>query len=570
MRSLPISGVFLAAAILSPIIAGAQTVDTPPSLLYRVEPEYSAEATRARVQSTVVLSIVVGEDGKAHDVHVAQGAGFGLDEKAIEAMDQWRFTPGTHDGHPAAVPAQVEMNFSILAKNDKLDHSGQRARLNFTLPPDATRPELAVGMLPGNPIASGDQSLRFHLRVDGLGLPKEVTVLSSNDAVWEKQVLRVIQTWRFRPATVNGTAVLVEGVFEIEHSGPLEAPAPMIVQTETDEASTPTRHIPAPLPVLGLIARSNHTATRLANGTVLLAGGLAPGANPHELSSAQTFDWATRAIANTGNMLAARQNHTATLLKDGTVLIVGGEAEGKALASAEIFDPSTGRFSSTGTMHEPRKSHVAALLPDGRVLICGGGADPATTEIYDPRSKSFRQAARMTAPRVYFSAVVLKDGRVLLAGGGSATAEVFDPESGAFSATGGMTAARAAFSATMLNNGQVLMAGGDGPSGKEFGSAEIFDPVANAFHATGPMAAGRGGYVAVLLSNGKVLLTGGKGGAAGLTEIYDPATGTFSAGPLLAGDHVNHTATLLENGSVLVAGSSVPDSGNSAELISAQ
>src|SRR6185437_2579184 len=133
------------------LLLAQSTGDTAPTLLYREEPEYSAEATRARVQSTVTLGITVGEDGKAHDIHVTQGAGFGLDEKAIEAMDKWRFNPGTHDGRPAPVPANVEMNFDILARNDKNDHSGQRARLNFTLRPHATRPELMVGQLPGNP-----------------------------------------------------------------------------------------------------------------------------------------------------------------------------------------------------------------------------------------------------------------------------------------------------------------------------------------------------------------------------------------------------------------------------------
>src|SRR5271168_2105702 len=100
MRFFSISGLVLvfAAALY------AQTADdTPPSLIYRSEPEYSAEATRARVQASVMLSVIVGEDGKAHDIHVAKGAGFGLDEMAIEAMDKWRFNPATHEGHPAAV-----------------------------------------------------------------------------------------------------------------------------------------------------------------------------------------------------------------------------------------------------------------------------------------------------------------------------------------------------------------------------------------------------------------------------------------------------------------------------------
>ena len=214
MRSTLISGAALFAA-LAALLPAQTTADTQPSLIYRSEPEYSAEATRARVQATVTLGVTVGEDGRAHDVHVQQGAGFGLDEKAIEAMDKWRFNPGTHEGHPAGVPANIEMNFDILARNDKIDHSGQRARLNFTLPPHATRPELMVGQLPGNPDATGDQLLRFHIQVDTQGAAKDVTPISATDLLWEKQALLVIKTWRFEAAQLNGKPVAVDGVFEL-------------------------------------------------------------------------------------------------------------------------------------------------------------------------------------------------------------------------------------------------------------------------------------------------------------------------------------------------------------------
>jgi len=563
MRLLPVSGLILLFAALSHAQSAA---DMPPSLIYRSEPEYSAEATRARVQSSVMLGITVGEDGRAHDIHVTEGAGFGLDEMAIEAMDKWRFNPGTHDGHPAAAPANIEMNFSILAKNDKEDRSGQLARLNFTLPPDASRPELLVGMLPADPKGSGDQSLRFHLQVDAQGVPKNVTVISSDAPVWEKQVQRVVQTWRFQPAVVNGNPVAVEGVFEIAHSGPPpdEAPAVNVVVPEGLEASNKSNDdAPAPrlaqtsLPVAGLIARAAHTATLLANGTVLLAGGESPESlRAHVIASAQTYDSVTRSIANTGNLLTPREGHSATLLKDGTVLIVGGETAGHKLASTEIFDPSTGKFSEGASLQTAREAHAAALLPDGRVLICGGiGVDGkvlASAEIYDPRLKSFLSAGAMAKERISFNAVTLKDGRVLLVGAG-ASAEVFDPESGAFSPVGSMASARFGSSATLFDNGQVLIAGGTGGSQKdELASAEIFDPVTNSFRATGSMAWARAVAVAVRLVSGKVLISGG----SAQTEIYDPNSGTFSLGPLLSGAHRGDTATLLENGTVLLAGSS--------------
>ncbi len=584
MRSIFFSGLIVMAGLLAAQNDGV----TQPSLIYRSEPEYSAEATRARVQSSVMLSIIVGEDGRAHDIKVTHGAGFGLDEKAIEAMDQWRFNPATRDGHPAAVPANIEMNFSILARNDPEDHTGQQARLNFTLPPGATRPELVAGKLPANPAAPGKQALRFHLQVDAQGAPKNVSALSSTDPAWEKQVLRVVQTWRFQPATMNGSAVQVEGIFEFEHDGAAE-PAISIVMDKSnavgDEALA-SRPAPAPLPVSGLSPRSQHTATVLPNGTVLLAGGAAhvselpPGSNDfHSLSSAQIFDWATRRIANSGEMLTARSRHTATLLRDGTVLIVGGYGT-QPIASAEIFDPSTGKFSSTGSLHEARESHVAAILPDGRVLVCGGtGAGNkylVSAEIYDPRTKLFSTTGNMTVARTSFRSIVLKDGRILVAGGFGAaggTVEIYDPARGDFRAAGSMAAPRYGFSATLLETGKILIAGGSAGSaeGPASPTSEIFDPATSSFQASGPMSLAREFHEALLMKNGKVLISGGIPGSPGTpvapTEIFDPVSGTFTPGPVLSGRHTGHTSTLLQDGSVLVVGSGLIGNGGSAELL---
>lgn len=551
MRSLSICGLILWAAILR-----AQSPnEIQPGIIIRSDPEYSAEATRARVQSTVLLSIIVGEDGKAHDIKVAQGAGFGLDEKAIEAMGTWVFRPGMKDGKPAAMPANVEMNFHLQIRNDSEDHSNQFARLNFTLPPEASRPELVIGKLPGNPAAAGDQALRIHVQVGADGVPANVTVLGSTDKVWEQQAVRVIRAWRFRPASLAGLAIPAEGVFELAHSSPPE-PEPMIV--EQDDSERAPHHAAAPIPVSGLIARGNHTATLLRNGTVLIAGGVSPGRAPHELASAQTFDPVTRTIANTGSMVVARQRQTATLLKDGMVLITGGEASGRVLASAELFDPSTGKFSSAGSMREARSSHAAALLPDGRVLICGGsganGKPLASAEIYDPRVKEFITAAAMTTPESSLNAVTLKDGRVFLPGD-LAAAAIFNPETGTFTTAGDMTTPQMGFSAAVLKSGEVLIAGAD--------SAEVFDPLANSFHAAGPLAQTHSPCVALALMNGKAFIMGG----SSETETFDPNTGTAVPGPVLNGARKGFTATLLDNGNVFIAGSTETDTGARAELL---
>ena len=85
-----------------------------PSLIYKVEPEYSEEARKAKHQGTVVLYVVVDEKGLPRDLRVVRAIGLGLDEKAIEAVQKWRFKPGLKDGRPVAVAATVEVNFRLL------------------------------------------------------------------------------------------------------------------------------------------------------------------------------------------------------------------------------------------------------------------------------------------------------------------------------------------------------------------------------------------------------------------------------------------------------------------------
>jgi hypothetical protein len=280
-----------------------------------------------------------------------------------------------------------------------------------------------------------------------------------------------------------------------------------------------------------------HTATLLQNGNALLAGGFFNSVWDYGPSTSDNgaglYDSATGVFSVTGNMTANRGNHTATLLANGKVLIAGGadqDPTGTGLASAELYDPGTGTFTPTGSMAVGRFLHTATLLQNGKVLIVGGAltsaSDPvATAEVYDPATGIFVMTGAMATAREQHTATLLADGRVLIVGGATsagagdptATAEVYDPSTGSFSVTGSMAEARTYHTATLLLSGNVLVAGG----GDENSTAEVYDPATGSFSITGGMEIGRSGHTATPLPNGSVLVGGG-GMYAGLAsaELY--------------------------------------------------
>ncbi|MGC1482703.1 MAG: kelch repeat-containing protein [Candidatus Acidiferrum sp.] len=318
------------------------------------------------------------------------------------------------------------------------------------------------------------------------------------------------------------------------------------------------------------IARASHSSTLLPNGKVLIAGGFAgSGGESNPYTTAELYDPSSGTFEPAASMSIGRSGHTATLLKNGKVLIASGwTGRYHVRGSAEIYDPATNGFTSTGNLIVERAGNTATLLADGRVLIAGGVDREEnalnSAEIYDPATGKFTSTGSMAEPRGAHTATALKDGRILIAGGGSGhypsqnvnrSAELFDPATGKFTPTGQMTVGRHKHAAILLRSGRVLIAGGSDNRDwhGEYASAEIYDPAFGTFTATGAMNTPRFKLPAAvaLLPNGRVLVAGG----GPFAELYDENTGIFIRVPgSLGAARFFASATPLSDGKALITG----------------
>jgi hypothetical protein len=285
------------------------------------------------------------------------------------------------------------------------------------------------------------------------------------------------------------------------------------------------------------VERSQHTATLLGTGKVLVTGGQCANGttttNITELFDPTTGFWSLWPVLGrnckschlapptsdawdlpAGHLHTPRYGHTATLMPDGTVLVVGGQnANGDYLyrfppvnpsatgveVNVEQYDPVTGTWAPPrrcedchpennsglighGHLNTPRLGHTATLLPNGKVLVAGGyyGGVLASAELYDPAYRTWVYTANMTTPRNGHKATLLPNGTVLVTGGYDSSgpvssAEVFDPASETWTTTSPLTTARGDHTATLLPDGDVLAAGGFDSLGDPLTSAEVYD-----------------------------------------------------------------------------------------------
>jgi N-acetylneuraminic acid mutarotase len=210
----------------------------------------------------------------------------------------------------------------------------------------------------------------------------------------------------------------------------------------------------------------------LNSGKVLVAGGRNP-ADASFMNSCELYDPETESWEDTGYLNTARDYHTVTLLADGKVLVVGGMdptyGSTSAIRTCELYDPGNGNWTYTGDLNNARMAHTATLLPDGKVLVAGGQAKTAATiasaELYDPVSGKWTLTGTLADPRYWHAATLLRNGQVLISGGTNEaeylnSTEIYNPFSQKWIAAGSLNLPRCLHTLTLLRNGKVLAAGG--------------------------------------------------------------------------------------------------------------
>lgn len=273
---------------------------------------------------------------------------------------------------------------------------------------------------------------------------------------------------------------------------------------------------------------------------------------------------------------------------------VGGEVDPTPLPELRLASVPT-QTVEVASMHHPRAGHTATLLDDGTVIVVGGEdladdrAQLDTVERYDPEADTWTDMPSLPEGRLNHSSTLLVDGKILIVGGGGSnaigspsgldvrtTALLLDPATGDIETIPGPVDARHGQLAVRLPSGKVLIAGGadddsililaqgaggaEIPFGHPLASAEIYDPETKTFATTGTMEEAHASFTMVGLADGKVLVSGGindveSATSSATSELFDEATGTFTrVGDFEGDDRLHHAATRLLDGRALIFG----------------
>jgi TonB family protein len=200
----------LTAAAQSPVFHVGPGI-TPPFVVVKAQPRYTDEARLAKLEGSVLLSLVVGADGQPSDIQVARPLGLGLDESAVENVRAWQFKPGSKNGTPVAVLVNEEVFF----RPQRTLWDWHVVRAVFRPPDLATRPTLIKVKFPATVDLEQNASVTIAFDIGPAGVPANLQVVKSSDTRWESELLAALREgWRFRPGIIDGKPVTVPAWFE--------------------------------------------------------------------------------------------------------------------------------------------------------------------------------------------------------------------------------------------------------------------------------------------------------------------------------------------------------------------
>lgn len=475
------------------------------------------------------LEIRVREDGSLGSAELADGAvayprqgGTSFWTTAKTGFEEWLLLDAGRAFADRAAAAWDLEGGSARQDGDVIEIvAGGEARLRVTAPA-----AFAAGGRPVPVRLVAVRPDRIEIFVDARGERALV------DPLWTStEALIIPRTYGLTVSLPSGDVLLAGGEGEN-----LEQPLLAELYSPVTGTWSPAGSIKQPI--------QEHTMTLLATGKVLLAGGhhidyaLGKG---EIVASTQLFIPVTKTWVTAAPMLTARSSHTATSLADGRLLVAGGTVgAGKSLtASAEIYNPQTNAWKAAAPMTTSRSGHVATLLSDGRVLVTGGQVQAgavftASAEIYDPTANAWKLAAPMSQPRLQHATRTLPDGRVLAAGKSytespgevaSGDAEIYDPKGNTWTPTALMAHPAWSVTLTLLPTGKVLLTHHEKPPHTTL--AQVYDLAEDVWSLAKQPLEPHHWRTATLLSTGKVLVVGGGAGVdlAPFGELFDPGSG---------------------------------------------
>jgi Kelch motif protein/galactose oxidase-like protein len=321
------------------------------------------------------------------------------------------------------------------------------------------------------------------------------------------------------PRAYANAVVLASG--EILVVGGLDRDDPNVTNTESELVNVKTGAVT----VLKdqLVGRLHQTMTRTSGDRVVVSGGVVFMKTYWDpVDSVDVYLPLERKWMSASPLIDARSDHAATALLDGNVMVIGGNQGPRLLQSTEIYDVKNDRWSRAAPLPGPRSGHSAFTLANGRVFVAGGfdasGAATDTTFIYDPRADQWSEGPRMKLARVQYAAVQLANGDILFIGGdgaASGTSERYNGRVDVFVLSGTLVEPREAARAAVLPDGRVVLVGGLPPRNDEFAplrSAEIWDPLTERWTELPPSPTPRA-WPSVLVVGGVVYQLSGTGDA---------------------------------------------------------